>query len=46
MKVNIPVESGNAAARAGKLGETVQSILRDLKPEAVSLAAAASGPGD
>ena len=35
VKVNIPVESGNAAARAGKLGETIQSILRDLKPEAV-----------
>ena len=35
MKVNIPVESGNAAAKAGKLGETIQSILADLKPEAV-----------
>jgi hypothetical protein len=35
LKVNIPVESGNAAAKAGKLGATVQSILVDLKPEAV-----------
>ena len=35
LKVNIPVESGNAAARAGKLGTTIQSILADLKPEAV-----------
>jgi hypothetical protein len=35
LKVNIPVESGNAAAKAGKLGETIQSILADLKPEAV-----------
>ncbi len=35
MKVNIPVESGNAAAKAGKLGATIQSILADLKPEAV-----------
>jgi hypothetical protein len=34
MKVNIPVESGNAAAKAGKLGATIQSILADLKPEA------------
>lgn len=34
LKVNIPVESGNAAARAGKLGPTIQSILADLKPEA------------
>jgi hypothetical protein len=35
LKVNIPVESGNAAAKAGKLGETIQSILADLKHEAV-----------
>lgn len=34
MKVNIPVEAGNAAAKAGKLGATIQSILADLKPEA------------
>jgi hypothetical protein len=35
VKVNIPVESGNASAKAGKLGSTIQSILADLKPEAV-----------
>jgi hypothetical protein len=35
LKVNIPVETGNAAARAGKLGTIIQSILADLKPEAV-----------
>ena len=35
LKVTIPVESGNAAAKAGKLGTTIQSILADLKPEAV-----------
>ena len=35
LKVNIPVESGNAAAKAGKLGATIQSILADQKPEAV-----------
>src|SRR5438874_5969287 len=34
LKVNIPVEAGNAAAKAGKLGATIQSILADLKPEA------------
>lgn len=33
-KVNIPVEAGNAAARAGKLGSTIASLLADLKPEA------------
>jgi len=34
LKVNIPVETRNAAAKSGKLGETIQSILEDLKPEA------------
>lgn len=34
LKVNIPVESGNAAAKAGKLGKTIESILADQKPEA------------
>jgi hypothetical protein len=35
VKVNIPVEAGNEVARAGNLGKTIQSILADLKPEAV-----------
>ena len=34
MKVNIPVETGNAAAKAGKLGSTIHSILADMKPQA------------
>ena len=34
LKVCIPVESGNAAAKAGKLGATIQSILAEQKPEA------------
>lgn len=34
LKVRIPVEAGNAAAKSGKLGATIQSILADLKPEA------------
>lgn len=35
LKVNIPVEAGNAAAKSGKLASTIQAILADLKPEAV-----------
>lgn len=34
LKVSIPVETGNAAARNGSLGTTVQNILEGLKPEA------------
>ena len=35
LKVNIPVEAGNAAVKSGKLGSTIQSILEEQKPEAV-----------
>ena len=34
LRVSIPVEAGNAAAKAGTLGSTVEKILEDLKPEA------------
>jgi hypothetical protein len=34
LRVSIPIESGNAAAKAGTLGSTVERILADLKPEA------------
>ena len=34
LKVNMPIDTGNEAIRDGSLGETIQSILADLKPEA------------
>ena len=34
LRVSIPVETGNAAAKAGTLGPTIEKILADLKPEA------------
>ena len=34
LRVSIPVETGNAAAKAGTLGSTIEGILADLKPEA------------
>ena len=34
LKAEIPVETGNAAAKDGTLGKKIQSILTELKPEA------------
>ena len=34
LRVSVPVEAGNAAAKAGTLGSTIERILADLKPEA------------
>jgi len=34
LRVSIPVETGNAAAKAGTLGTKIEEILADLKPEA------------
>jgi hypothetical protein len=38
MRVSIPVEAGNSAARAGNLGSTIKQILDELKPEAAYFA--------
>ncbi len=34
LKVNIPVEAGNRAAKEGTLGKTIQKIIESIKPEA------------
>ena len=35
LKVTIPTEAGNAAIREGRLPQALQSLMADLKPEAV-----------
>ena len=43
LRVSIPVEAGNAMAKAGTLGTTIEKILADLKPEAAYFFADDSG---
>ena len=43
LRVSIPVEAGNAAAKSGTLGSTIERILADLKPEAAYFFADDSG---
>ncbi len=43
LRVSIPVDAGNAAAKDGTLGSTIEQILADLKPEAAYFFADDSG---
>ncbi len=38
LKVSIPTETGNARVLDGTLGQTIESILNDIKPEAAYFA--------
>jgi hypothetical protein len=40
---SIPTDAGNAAAKAGTLGSTIEKILADLKPEAAYFVADDNG---
>ncbi|MGA9210839.1 MAG: hypothetical protein WB347_23825 [Terriglobales bacterium] len=43
LRVSIPAEAGNAAAKDGTLGPTIEQILADLKPDAAYFFADDSG---
>jgi hypothetical protein len=43
MKVSIPVESGNAAAKKGVLGSTIQRLVEEQKPESAYFLAEDNG---
>ena len=43
LRVSIPAEAGNTAAKAGTLGPTIERILGELKPEAAYFFADDSG---
>ena len=43
MQFWIPVEAGNEAARTGALGQTIEKILAQMKPEAAYFTASTDG---
>ncbi len=43
MQISIPAEAGNAAARAGTLGISMQKILQAMKAEAAYFTATSNG---
>lgn len=43
LRASIPVETGNAAARTGTLGSTVEKLVAALKPEAAYFCADDNG---
>ena len=43
MKVSLPVEKANAAAKDGSLAKTIQSIVTELNPEAAYFATDGQG---
>ena len=45
VRVSWDIEAGNALAKSGKLGSTIQSILEELKPEAAYFTAEGGNRG-
>ena len=43
LKVMVPIEKGNAAFKDGSLGQTIESVMKKLKPEAAYFGAIMEG---
>ena len=46
LRFTLPVEKGNQAFDAGVIGETMESLMGKLKPEAAYFGPSQSGAGD